>query len=195
MKKNKSKINKKFFKGFTLVETLVAVFVFSLAITMLAGTFSSFLKNYAEAKKAKKNVENAQYAMNLMAKTIRTSFIDSVSAGFLNLDSASGTYKPLDVYDYSQGKCIRYRISNHILQSATGDSNTPGDPATCQFSNLPPFVNLTDDIIESNSVSAVPTNASVNPILKGRVVVSLEIRDAAQASDSFPIQMTVSLRQ
>jgi prepilin-type N-terminal cleavage/methylation domain-containing protein len=166
-------------KGFSLIETLVAVLIFSLAVTMLAGTFSSFLKNYARAKRDQHNIENAQYAMNIMAKTIRTSAVNN------------GSTFPLKIYDYSQGLCIEYSYSGNKIQYRT--SSTPPspltDPSTCDFTGIT-SEDLTSDIITSAQVNAIATTTS--PTVFGRVTISLNVGDTTK---SFPIQMSVSLRQ
>jgi prepilin-type N-terminal cleavage/methylation domain-containing protein len=102
------KKNKKTKKGFSLVETLVAVAIFSLAAVMFAGSFASFLKNSIAAKEAQRNAESAQYVINLMAKTIRTS---AVAAPTPTAGSTT-VFTKLRVLDFSQTdptkNCIEY---------------------------------------------------------------------------------------
>ena len=172
------KIKKKTKRGFTLVETLIAILIFAISFTMLAATFSSFLKNYNEAKRAQRNMENAQYAMNLMAKTIRTSFVES--PGDFSLDSAD-----LDVFDYSQGLCVKYTLVNNAIMPA---ARSAGDPSGCNCSTMNADTALTLDNIQSAYVSATPSSGET----LGRVTVFMSVGDSEK---SFPIQMSVSLRQ
>lgn len=178
--KNKTK------KGFSLLETLIAILVFSLAMVMLVGVFSNFLKNYAKVKKTQKNIENAQYTMNLMAKTIRTSEIAS-SIGPDVWDAATN----LDLFNYSQGKCIRYSYNGSAIQVQTNTGGTPATLADCDFNSLTSPANLVTNITGA-SISATPTiNGGASPVY-GRVTISLKVQDGAS---EIPIQMTVSLRQ
>jgi len=89
--------------GFTLVETMLAVFIFTLSMALLSSIFASFMKNYSVVKKNQKNLENAQYALNLMQKTIRTSVLANTGAqGKIDFDAEG---KMLKMYDESQSKC------------------------------------------------------------------------------------------
>ena len=184
--KNKFKI-KKFFKkskGFSLIEVLVAMFIFILAITMLIGGFSSFFKNYIVAKKIQKDVENAQYAMNLMAKTLRTSSVVSNSSAFS---------PALIIYDYSQNLCIEYSYSDNAIKyrtSATPPANL-SDPSSCSFSGTPTSM-TSNDIIHAY-VAATQTGATL-----GKVTIVLYVQDQSgtvNQPSAIPIQMSVSLRQ
>lgn len=123
-------------KGFSLAETLIAIFIFSLAVTMLSGSFSSFLKNYSDAKQLQKNMESAQYGMNLFAKTMRTSkivsyWLDGNGSAFCSPSQKDQSLCTGNVYgfdtirawDYSQNKCYRFQIdsANHVfLASSVG---------------------------------------------------------------------------
>ena len=182
--KNKLKIFKSSQKrkGFSLIEILVSIFIFVLAIAMLTGSFSSFLKNYSNAKKIQKDVENAQYAMNLMAKTIRTSEVDPVSA------SASS----LKTYDYSQGKCIEYQIGGNKIQASEATTSAT-KLSDCDWTGAITN-NLTSDnsiISSDSSISATKTDSSGSPL--GKVTIVLYVQSGT--STAIPIQTSVSLRQ
>ncbi len=100
------KQNLKSKKGFTLLEVIVALFVFSLVIASSTVVFANMFKGVSSARQIQQNLDNIQHTMNLMAKTFRTSTVVS----------GSGTTTDLTVYDYSQGKCIRYRFNGGNLQ-------------------------------------------------------------------------------
>lgn len=167
------------------METLIAILIFSLTFTMLAATFSSFLKNYNETKKSQRAIENAQYAMNLMAKTLRTSTL----SGSPVINSF-----PLVAYDHSQGICIEYSYdaAGHKLQFR--QSNAASDCASAVFGN--PVADLTQGNIAGASINAIATDNSTYPATLGRVTILLEIsKDPDSASKTVPVQMSVSLRQ
>lgn len=176
-------IERKTKKGFTLVETVVAILIFSISFTMLAATFSSFLKNYNEAKRNQRNVENAQYAMNLMAKTIRTSTL--VSNETLIQDF------PLVGYDHSQGACVKYIYDATEKKLQYQEAAGITSPADCETASYDEDVtDLTESNIESASVYAILTDTAAHKF--GRVTISLSVGNSEK---SFPIQMSVSLRQ
>ena len=173
--KNKTK------KGFTLIETLIAVLIFSLLMVIIAGVFANLLKNYAQAKKTQRNVENAQYAMNLMAKTIRTS----------DIPTASGTITTFGVFDYSQGKCIQYKYiaSNKKIQVATTSDVATNLSGCVSFVSIPAaaYSDLAINIIDAK-IDATPTTGTT----LGKATISLQVQDG---TSTIPIQMSVSLRQ
>lgn len=180
-------------QGFSLVEVIISVFIFSLAMVLLTGSFASFFKNYANQKKLQKNFENAQYVTNLMAKTIRTSHILN-SSGTFSLRNNN-----LNIYDYSQGKCISYRLAerslgHYALQGIERDPATAGDPNSCSFPNGE-FSDLTSGIINNVYVVVYPTNATTDPIELGKVTMSVFVESEGQNFAEMPIQVSVSLRQ
>ena len=181
LRRNKRRSN---LKGFTLLEALIAVLIFSLAMVMISGVFANLLKNYTKAKKTQKNIENAQYAMNLMAKTIRTSEIKSV---------ASGSMTDFYVLDYSQNKCIQYKYDslNKKIQVGTTTDPSPADlTSDCNWGTIASFSDLATNIIDAK-IDATPTTGST----LGKVSISLEVQDDSQQTSKIPIQMSVSLRQ
>lgn len=168
-----------------MVEILIAVFVFFMAVAMLTGSFASFIKTYTNAKKAQRDVENAQYAMNLMAKTIRTSALVS--------SDSSITDFPLNIYDYSQEICVQYKYNqtDKKIQIGSITPATENDPSSCQFESIATFSDLTAGDINSVAITAVPSNGYV----LGKATIMLGVRDPSQATPIIPIQMSVSLRQ
>ena len=180
-------------QGFSLVEVIISVFIFSLAMVLLTGSFASFFKNYANQKKLQKNFENAQYVTNLMAKTIRTShvFLPTFVTPGIPFSLSSRT---LNIYDYSQGKCISYKLLNDALQGVERDPATAGDPNSCSFPSGG-FSNLTSGIINNVYVVVYPTNATTNPIELGKVTMSVFVESEGQNFAEMPIQVSVSLRQ
>src|SRR3989304_59518 len=89
-------------KGFTLIEAVVALFVFLIIMLSLSSTFTQSFSGYRNTRMVQKDVENAQFALNLMAKELRTSTVVS-SAG------SSNTVK---FYDHSQNICFEYKIED-----------------------------------------------------------------------------------
>lgn len=191
LKSQSSIVNCQMFqRGFTLIELLIAMLIFSLVIVIIAGVFSSFLKNYAETKKVQKNVENAEYVMNLMAKTIRTSEVTTTPAGIFP--------NSFMVFDYSQAKCIDYKFDSSAkkIQMRTSDGTmAESSLADCSGANFSVFSDLTSDYIVAANVDATASDPGGTPPTYGKVTISLEVQAIGQTSKSFPIQMSVSLRQ
>ncbi len=171
---------KKNSKGFTLIETLIAVLLFSLLSVMVSGVFSSFLKNYTESKKTLQGVEGGQFAMNLMAKTIRVSDV-----------KAEGT-NILQVYDFSQAKCLKYSWDSvgKKMQASYSTEAGQGTVDKCAFTSMGGAQDLTAADVQSASFKVVPST----PTTLGFVIIALTIKDDTQTSAPMQIQMAVSLR-
>lgn len=170
MKKNK-KTNK---RGFTLVEVLVAMFVFVLMATMLAASFGSFLKTYFNAKKLQKSTETAQYVMNLIAKTARTS-----------MDINATVPGEIKMYDNSTGNCIYYKYvasSKKMLYGANQPA-TPGDRGTCAFPA--PTSELTSDSIVAFK--------ALHDDINGKLSLLCKVQETGQPN-AISIESTVSIR-
>lgn len=187
--KNKGKKNKSskiFKKGFSLIEALISVLIFSLAVVMMIGSFANLLREYNDAKRAQRNVENAQYVMNLMAKSIRTSVISD--------PAISPNMITFDTLDYTQNQCIRYiydGVNDRLRIGRTADTGPSLNEITdCNWGSLA-IEDLTDSVIRNAYIDAETSN----PSAPGRVTISLEVEKRSDSGDVFPIQMSVSLRQ
>jgi len=184
--------NKKEKHGFSLIEMIISIFIFSILMMMIAGTFAGFYRNYSKQKKAQKDIENAQYILNFMAKRLRTSTIISSPTGAGNPQGAP--LGSLDTYDYSQGQCVRYHLNGGIMQYSLSTPADPASPSTsCAFGGTP--MNLSSNNINSARVYVEPS-AGNN---KGKVTIVLyvqqDITSPGQDTSEIPIQSSVSLRQ
>lgn len=175
--------------GFSFIEVIVATFIFVLMMTAVAMTFSSLFSGYKSAKTIQKNLENAQYAMNLMAKSLRTS-----SVVFPVSDGNSETVK---FYDYSQKKCIELSFDTPGNLMYREISNSDLDDSLnkklwCEngvfTDNL---TNLTAGYV-SGSFYVVPSSADSKTV--GRVIISMEVCSDSTCKNSARIQSAVSLR-
>lgn len=178
-------INKKQ-KAFSLVEVVVASFVFAVVMVGVAGAFSSSFFSYKNGKKIQQDLEQAQFVMSLMAKMIRTS---SVIA-----PASAGNVTDLKVYDYSQGKCMEYKFNSATNELEMGsatptDSNNP--LTTCPA--ITTTVITTKNLNNVNFYASPSTTGSV-----GKVTISMEICSTSGClgsnNDRVRLQTTVSLR-
>lgn len=164
-------------KGFSLLELIIAIFIFSLVMMVVVSAFLRVADARKRAKGMQQNLENMQYAMELMAKSLRTG----------SMISAGGTAPNIQFFENSQGKCIEYAFQNNRLQYRVGSG---ADKASCSFSSA--FSDMTNEFVTANSgFKITPSSSSV----LGRVTVVMEIcSDASCSGDKSSIQTTVSLR-
>lgn len=174
-------------KGFTLIEVVVALFIFALLMSSVSGVFANAFLGYKAARSSQRDTENAQYAMNAMAKELRTSSIAASSATAVRF------------YDYSQDICFAYRIQNGNLEVA---SVTPSDLALLPLAadkldfcenppgGMGPYTIVTTGVVTGNFsvIASVPAPASS----VGKVTISLQIAEGTK--HAARLQTTASLR-
>jgi len=179
--------------GFTLIEVLVSIFIFSLLMVVTFDFFSSSVFGYRNSKAIQKDLENAQYAMNIMTKTLRTSSIIKYGSNGYWIRS----------YDYSRktGKCILYQFNSTSNKLESGSSDVAdSDKTLCESASIT-TKEMTASYINNFEFIVVPSSATTDPKVVGRVTISAEVcatnncaGTAYGEKDAARIQSTVSLR-
>lgn len=163
--------------GFSLVELLVAVFIFSLVFTASVSVFLSVFRSQNNIKVIQQGIENSRTAIELMAKNIRMGAIDSATSDNIYF------------YNYSQKKCINYTLANNKIKYREASVSRISQPncLTAGFSPLQDLVSV--DNIESLKFNAIKSDyGDTNPSI-GRVTIVIEV-----SGSNEPIQTTISLR-
>jgi len=184
-------------KGFSLLEVMISIFIFSIMMVSVSMTFASLFKNYKNTKKIQQNLENAQFAMNTMAKSLRTSSITPV---------VSGNVQTVRFFNYSAASenCVAYSFNSGTrslrISSATIDPAQPTSTKISQCGSAP--LTAHPDII-SGTVDSVNFNVTVSsagptpPKAMGKVTISMKVCASAAcpaSQDKATIQSSVSLR-
>ncbi|MFA6974146.1 MAG: prepilin-type N-terminal cleavage/methylation domain-containing protein [Parcubacteria group bacterium] len=191
------------YKAFSLVEVLMATFVFSVIMVGVAGAFSSSVFSYKSGKNIQQNLEQAQFAMNLMTKTIRTSSIVrcydgsgwTVPVG----TCPAGIYDGIMVYDYSQAKCIQYLYNAQGKITVNyGEINDAANMAAgCKTWGTAQDMALNINELLLRVTQSAAAGAGT-PATVGKVTISMEACSnagcAGNANDRAILQTTVSLR-
>lgn len=184
------------YRGFTLIEAVVSLFVFLIIMLALSSTFTQSFSGYKNTRAVQKDVESAQFALNLMAKELRTSTVVSPNED----DSVTS----IEFYDYSQNKCFRYviDIANDKLTVAKKDVSFPEkasdfDPFDAcgggGFSDPLPLVSIENNNGDlSGKFVVVPSDKDSNPKKVGKVTASLQISEGPKHTAN--VQTTSSLR-
>ena len=165
-------------KGFTLVEMLVSLFIFSIVATIVIASFVQMVKVRQETKTIQQDMEDARTAMELMAKNIRMS--SKVSS------SGSAIY----MFNNSQGECISYEISGGAIKQSAMTVPAGSDGSYCVSNNFNPnsYVSISSsDIVSPSSFSVTSTSLTE----MGKVTMEFTVQNG---SDKENIQTTVSLR-
>ena len=173
-------------RGFTLTEIMVAMFIFSLMMTAVSQIFAAAFSGYRNTRAITRDLENAQYAINVMGKELRTSTV--VSAG--------GAVQLVKFFDHSQDRCFSYRINASALQVASAASGGVTAPSAAPCDTMA-FAAGAYKTITTGTVTGsfqVTPSATVGgpPTTVGKVTIALDISEGA--SHHARMQTTVSLR-
>lgn len=193
MKKIKTK------KGFSLMELVIAMAIFSIIMTAVLTVFVGIFSSYNKSKALNKNLQNAQQAMNLLAKSLRTSSILKCSNGGTLLDCSEGeSYSTIRVFDYSQERltegCIEYKFDTSASVRSLQYRSSGGNKEDCynSVSLGGSYQKIIDGIINSGRFLVVPSAESSKV---GKVTVNMEvISKSGNQSDTVNIQSSLSLR-
>lgn len=188
--------HKKSVCGFTLIEMIIAIGIFSVIMLAVGAAFASGAFSYRGSKELQKNVESAQYAMNTMAKHLRTSTIVSP-------DMPDDDVSAIVFYDYSSDRCFEYRVGGDRLQARRVSASDPSDAEQsvddCRASGASggEWADMTSGEVEGSfRVTPSDDGESGGDQRIGRVTIQLTVRNEGSTSDHFEtfVQTTVSLR-
>jgi prepilin-type N-terminal cleavage/methylation domain-containing protein len=173
---------KKSYRGLTLIEVLVALFVFAIMMVAVSGVFAKAFSGYRSTRATQRDVENAQYALNLITKELRTSTVVAPTTGPYPFTSSYVKF-----YDHSQGRCFYYRINASTLQVA---SNSATSVSNCRTMNLATFSTISTGTV-SGSFRVTPSQGGLSKRI-GKVTIALRISE--DATHYANMQTTASLR-
>ena len=164
----------------TLIEVVVAMFIFVVLMAAVAQIFSAAFFGYRDTRAVQRDLENAQFAINKIAKALRTSTIVS----------NPGQQDYVRFYDYSQGICFRYRISNTVLEVA---QSVVEDVDDCDAWSPSPqsYTGVTTGTV-AGRFFITPSVSTAGSEHVGKVTIEFEINQGP--NHTAKIQTTVSLR-
>jgi prepilin-type N-terminal cleavage/methylation domain-containing protein len=162
-------------KGFSLLEMLVAVFIFSLVIVVVISVFVNVVNVRKKTKEIQQNMENARVAMGTIAKEVRNNPMISQSASFVRM------------YDDAQKLCLEYAFasSNLYYRYLTVVDQSGCTAATSLTGSVPM---LSGNV--SGKFEIVPSVADVSV---GRATILMEVQNSA-STDKIKLQASASLR-
>ncbi len=168
-------------RGFTLTEILISMFVFTVMMVSVSQISSTAFFGYRNTRAIQRDIENAQFSMNVIAKELRTSSVVAPVTGPFPINSSSVKF-----YDYSQEKCFQYRIDSNTNRLEV-DSSNDVDADACRARVFGSFLPVSTGVI-AGSFRVTPSA----PGTVGKVTMFLDISEGP--SHHARIQTTVSLR-
>ena len=166
-------------RGFTLIEMLVAMTISVLIIGAICGVFVSSIKGKQRIYQLKEIEDNARYAMELMSREIR------VAQDVFSLDNYTGSTPPS--FTDSSGANIQF-----CRADSGGTCNGSGD-----------YLSKNGDLITSSKVKINNLIFYVNDFdtdndgqndLQPRITISMTVVSVSDSSVSMTFQTTISPR-
>ena len=164
-------------KGYTLIEVVAAMFIFSILMMASSQVFAKTFQSYREIRAVQKDTENAQFVLASFVKELRTSSIVA--------PAAAGMSSSVQFFEHSQGICFKYRVNAGALELA---SVAATDTADCRGKSPASFVAVSTGLV-SGSFQIIPSTLA--PLLIGKITVSLDI---AEGTHHVKLQTSASLR-
>lgn len=177
-------------RGFSLLEVLVATFIFSIVMAGATQYFVNITVSNQNVRRLQQNLESVQFAMNRIAKSLRTSTVIS--------PSSNQQVSEVRVFDYSQRTCFRYGFEgNGVTEySALLPAGVSDEKAWCASLGSASFtsnvlVSAADGMTVVGRFAVYPSSETVGSELAGRITMNATV---SQQNNSSTIQTTVSLR-
>lgn len=174
-------------RGFSLLEVLLATFIFSIIMVGVTSYFVSITAANQNVKRLQQNLEDIQFTMNRVAKSLRTSVVIS-----------SLSSQEIRVFDYSQSLCLRYKFEadGMVEYSALLPVGQSDEKVWCQGLSSSSFtsdtlVNVTNGATLSGQFFVHPSSNVPPNEAAGRITMNATI---SRQRSSSTIQTTVSLR-
>lgn len=182
-------------KGMSLLEVMVSMGIFSLMIVTIAGIFGSSISSSRTNRVIERNLEQAQFVMNEMAKELRTSTVLSPTGDF----ATPGVSASIRFYDYSQSLCINYQstpVDDGTRHTIVRTSASVGSPDLCIASApVNPQTMTIGDVVPSFRVVTSFDGGGNSALARvGRVTMVFVVKEKALATQSVTLQTSVSLR-
>ncbi|MEI6296366.1 MAG: type II secretion system protein [bacterium] len=161
--------NKKINTGFTLIEMMVSISIFSIVMVVVIGALLLLSDANKKAQAVRAVVDNLNFAIEDITRNLRTG--KDYSCVVLNLDGSIGTpatctngqatkgvvFKgACDEYDWTDLKCISYKCYAYIVESTVKDSVT----GTITRNGTLKYAEKTTDQEGENSCNTLPWNIS-----------------------------------
>jgi len=160
--------------GFTVIEILVALFVFSMVGLVTTGLFSRALLIERKSAGIQSIQENALAVLELMAREIRVGVVEGQNNNCIN------TTLDIDVYD-SSGNIVNivYGLSNGLVTRVYGGTT---------------YVISSNDVIFNRIIFCVSGSGLPSDKQAARVTILASITNSAGQATTVDLQTTVTSR-
>ncbi|MCJ7786895.1 prepilin-type N-terminal cleavage/methylation domain-containing protein [Patescibacteria group bacterium] len=175
--------------GFTLIEMLAAVMIFSLIIGAISGVFISSFRSQKNALSSQRLLNQTSYALEYMSRALRMS--NKQTADIPTCLSQSG----LNYEITHSGSGLKF--INHLENDDCQEFFLENKQLKQKKNNLTETVELTSSNLEITSLNFFLQGESQNDNLQPRVTIFLAVKGKGQKPEEQPeikIQTTISQR-
>jgi prepilin-type N-terminal cleavage/methylation domain-containing protein len=103
-------------QGFSLLELLLAIGIFSILITVVSGIYIAFSKTQTEVRASQRLLNDSQYAMEIMAREIRNNVIFDFEPTIADCNSFLGVnYNTCIILQREDKSLVAFTTYNNIL--------------------------------------------------------------------------------
>ncbi len=182
---------KKYSQGFTLMELVVSIAVFSILIMVIIGVYVAFSNNQLRAQSGQKVLNDGQYALEVMAREIRNNAVYYPASPACPQDQFSNDF------DY----CLRLQRQDGAIFAFAGHDDSTEiyyavyDGATWELTeliNMHKIVEI-DFIVEPSSNPYLDGGPNQQPKVTIRSIVQPDTQRDIERS-TFHLQTTISSR-
>ncbi len=186
------KANKKE-KGFTLIEMLVSILIFSIISAGLINVFIAAVQSQSRVLQNQSLMEQSSYSLEYMGKLIRMANMDTTGGctGVVNTNYSiaqapnSITFLAYDAVN-SQYRCRQFLLSNNIIEERRSSDAT--------VANLEPATEITSSQVKVNKLKFVVTG-DVLTSAQPKVTIMVKMESARNTSNPPQISVETSVSQ
>lgn len=194
MKSENTKKEYKKQKGFSLVEMMITIFVFSLIVGAISGLFIAGIRGQRSTLAHQRLLDQTSYALEYVSRALRMAKKDTADDGINCINEGSNyevspdgdSIKFINVLEKDLAGnpyCQRFFLDNGLIKQDKGDGNEP--------------LSLTSDKLKITSLKFYLAGDIQGDYFQPRVTISLAIKGKGQKIEEQPlmiIQTTVSQR-
>jgi len=165
-------------RGFTLVELMVALGIFSIVVLLASGAYLMMISIARKSQGVSTGIDNLTFALEIMTRNIRTGTDYACGSG------GDCAIVPGDSFSFrnSSGVLVEYRLSNSVLVENKGGIERPLTDASVGISALNFYVVGTEQ---------TPIDYRQPHVL---IVVAGRVSSDARTQDNFYVQTSATMR-
>ena len=169
--------------GFTLIEMIVSVAIFTLLVGITSGVFLSSIKNQKQGLATQEILDQTSYLMEYMSRSLRMAVKDDIVSGGVTRNCLDGSRVN---YEFD-GQCLKFRNYQNECQQFCLDSSSYRMKDENDNYLTSPNLQVSQFEVLFSGITQPPVD-----YLQPRVTISLNIIGQEQAS--VKIQTTISQR-